>query len=130
MVESVDDSLYFTFIEVAFEVRKKQFTDIPLQHRFVCCIVICDFHYKSRILCILQALESSSTWIIEFQGEEKAAWLRGLVQATYQASVYLHNLFDFFFSGLFYLHWLCLVDAEECCPFVGSSVGGCTWSYK
>ncbi|KAG5388182.1 hypothetical protein IGI04_029723 [Brassica rapa subsp. trilocularis] len=33
-----------------------------------------------------KALESSSTWIIEFQGEEKAAWLRGLVQATYQAS--------------------------------------------
>ena len=89
MVESVDDSLYFTFIEVAFEVRKKQLTDIPLQHRFVCCIVICDFHYKSRILCILQALESSSTWIIEFQGEKKAAWLRGLVQAIYQASVYL-----------------------------------------
>ncbi|KAG2314342.1 hypothetical protein Bca52824_017464 [Brassica carinata] len=33
-----------------------------------------------------KALESSSTWIIEFQGEEKAEWLRGLVQATYQAS--------------------------------------------
>lgn len=52
------------------------------------------------MLCILQALESSSTWIIEFQGEEKAAWLRGLVQATYQASVYLLNLNEFFFSGL------------------------------
>ncbi|CAN8243432.1 unnamed protein product, partial [Cochlearia groenlandica] len=33
-----------------------------------------------------KALESSSTWIIEFQEEEKPAWLRGLVQATYRAS--------------------------------------------
>ncbi|KAJ0228735.1 Vacuolar protein sorting-associated protein 13 [Hirschfeldia incana] len=40
----------------------------------------------SRGTNLRKALESSSTWIIEFQGEEKAEWLRGLVQATYQAS--------------------------------------------
>ncbi|CAH2036004.1 unnamed protein product [Thlaspi arvense] len=39
-----------------------------------------------RGIDLKKALESSSTWIIEFQGEEKAAWMRGLVQATYQAS--------------------------------------------
>ncbi|PPS16895.1 hypothetical protein GOBAR_AA03703 [Gossypium barbadense] len=34
-----------------------------------------------------KALESSGTWVIEFQGEEeKVTWLRGLIQATYQAS--------------------------------------------
>ncbi|GKV06822.1 hypothetical protein SLEP1_g18658 [Rubroshorea leprosula] len=33
-----------------------------------------------------KALESSGTWVIEFREEEKTAWLRGLVQATYQAS--------------------------------------------
>ncbi|KAI6692875.1 hypothetical protein NL676_020585, partial [Syzygium grande] len=34
-----------------------------------------------------KALESSSTWILELQDEEhKAAWLKGLIQATYQAS--------------------------------------------
>ncbi|XVE82332.1 hypothetical protein DITRI_Ditri15bG0139900 [Diplodiscus trichospermus] len=34
-----------------------------------------------------KALESSSTWVIEFRGEEdKMTWLRGLIQATYQAS--------------------------------------------
>ncbi|GMI70230.1 hypothetical protein like AT1G48090 [Hibiscus trionum] len=34
-----------------------------------------------------KALESSSTWVIEFRGEEeKITWLRGLIQATYQAS--------------------------------------------
>ncbi|WVZ12338.1 hypothetical protein V8G54_016868 [Vigna mungo] len=36
---------------------------------------------------IQKALESSSTWILDFQNEdEKANWFRGLVQATYQAS--------------------------------------------
>ncbi|XP_010524589.1 PREDICTED: uncharacterized protein LOC104802610 [Tarenaya hassleriana] len=40
-----------------------------------------------RGMDLKKALESSSTWIIEFQGEEeKTAWLRGLIQATYQAS--------------------------------------------
>lgn len=35
----------------------------------------------------LKALELSSTWILELQDEEhKAAWLKGLIQATYQAS--------------------------------------------
>ncbi|GAV71650.1 DUF946 domain-containing protein/DUF1162 domain-containing protein/Chorein_N domain-containing protein [Cephalotus follicularis] len=34
-----------------------------------------------------KALESSSTWVIEFQNEdEKAIWFKGLIQATYQAS--------------------------------------------
>ncbi|KAK8704101.1 hypothetical protein V6N13_047734 [Hibiscus sabdariffa] len=34
-----------------------------------------------------KALESSGTWVIEFRGEEeKVTWLRGLIQATYQAS--------------------------------------------
>ncbi|XP_022721975.1 uncharacterized protein LOC111279261 isoform X3 [Durio zibethinus] len=34
-----------------------------------------------------KALESSGTWVIEFRGEEeKITWLRGLIQATYQAS--------------------------------------------
>ncbi|KAK8671255.1 hypothetical protein V6N13_037855 [Hibiscus sabdariffa] len=33
-----------------------------------------------------KALESSGTWVIEFRGEEKKTWLRGLIQATYQAS--------------------------------------------
>ncbi|KAJ6768459.1 hypothetical protein OIU74_022180, partial [Salix koriyanagi] len=36
---------------------------------------------------IQQALESSSTWILEFQNdEEKTCWLKGLIQATYLAS--------------------------------------------
>ncbi|KAF5752107.1 hypothetical protein HS088_TW01G00014 [Tripterygium wilfordii] len=36
---------------------------------------------------IQKALESSTTWVLEFRDEEeKAAWLKGLVQATYQAS--------------------------------------------
>jgi hypothetical protein len=35
-----------------------------------------------------QALESSSTWVVEFHDEEeKVTWLKGLIQATYQASV-------------------------------------------
>lgn len=33
-----------------------------------------------------KALESSGTWVIEFHEEDKSTWLRGLVQATYQAS--------------------------------------------
>ncbi|KAE8735933.1 Calcium-dependent lipid-binding family protein isoform 3 [Hibiscus syriacus] len=34
-----------------------------------------------------KVLESSGTWVIEFRGEEeKVTWLRGLTQATYQAS--------------------------------------------
>ncbi|PKI62681.1 hypothetical protein CRG98_016952, partial [Punica granatum] len=34
-----------------------------------------------------KALETSSTWVLEFRDEdEKSAWLKGLVQATYQAS--------------------------------------------
>ncbi|KAL5541456.1 hypothetical protein UlMin_009166 [Ulmus minor] len=40
-----------------------------------------------RGLDIQKALESSSTWILEFRDEEeKATWLKGLIQATYQAS--------------------------------------------
>ncbi|KAI4344734.1 hypothetical protein L6164_011925 [Bauhinia variegata] len=36
---------------------------------------------------IQKALESSSTWILDFQEEdEKAVWFKGLIQATYQAS--------------------------------------------
>jgi hypothetical protein len=35
-----------------------------------------------------QALESSSTWVVGFHDEEeKVTWLKGLIQATYQASV-------------------------------------------
>ncbi|KAH8501006.1 hypothetical protein H0E87_016007 [Populus deltoides] len=40
-----------------------------------------------RGMDIQQALESSSTWILEFQDdEEKTCWLKGLIQATYLAS--------------------------------------------
>uniref|UniRef100_A0A6N2LUY9 PH domain-containing protein n=1 Tax=Salix viminalis TaxID=40686 RepID=A0A6N2LUY9_SALVM len=40
-----------------------------------------------RGMDIQQALESSSTWILEFQNdEEKTCWLKGLIQATYLAS--------------------------------------------
>ncbi|KAJ7955294.1 calcium-dependent lipid-binding family protein [Quillaja saponaria] len=40
-----------------------------------------------RGMDVLKALESSSSWIIEFRDEEeKAIWLKGLMQATYQAS--------------------------------------------
>lgn len=40
-----------------------------------------------RGMDIQKALESSSTWVIEFRDEEeKTTWLKGLVQATYQAS--------------------------------------------
>lgn len=36
----------------------------------------------------VQALESSSTWILAFRDEdEKTSWLKGLILATYQASV-------------------------------------------
>ncbi|XP_017974971.1 PREDICTED: uncharacterized protein LOC18603726 [Theobroma cacao] len=42
---------------------------------------------SSRGMDTQKALESSSTWVIEFRGEEeKVTWLRGLIQATYQAS--------------------------------------------
>ncbi|KAK7264763.1 hypothetical protein RJT34_32373 [Clitoria ternatea] len=40
----------------------------------------------SRGMDIQKALESSSTWILDFREEEKASWLKGLIQATYQAS--------------------------------------------
>ncbi|XP_019431159.1 PREDICTED: uncharacterized protein LOC109338390 isoform X1 [Lupinus angustifolius] len=40
-----------------------------------------------RGMNIQKALESSSTWILDFrEEEEKASWFKGLVQATYQAS--------------------------------------------
>ncbi|KAE9602547.1 putative vacuolar protein sorting-associated protein [Lupinus albus] len=40
-----------------------------------------------RGMDIQKALESSSTWILDFrEEEEKASWFKGLVQATYQAS--------------------------------------------
>ncbi|KAK7291737.1 hypothetical protein RIF29_07114 [Crotalaria pallida] len=40
-----------------------------------------------RGMDIQKALESSSTWILDFRGEEeKACWFKGLIQATYQAS--------------------------------------------
>ncbi|XP_019418850.1 PREDICTED: uncharacterized protein LOC109329610 isoform X2 [Lupinus angustifolius] len=40
-----------------------------------------------RGLDIQKSLESSSTWILDFREEdEKASWLKGLIQATYQAS--------------------------------------------
>jgi len=38
----------------------------------------------------MQALELTSTLVIEFRNEiEKAMWMKALVQATYQASVCL-----------------------------------------
>ncbi|XP_047337153.1 uncharacterized protein LOC124940662 [Impatiens glandulifera] len=47
------------------------------------CIAVC-----IRGMDTHKALESFSTLVIEFQNqEEKASWLRGLMQATYQASV-------------------------------------------
>lgn len=54
---------------------------------------------------LYQALESSSTWIIAFRDEEeKATWLKELIIATYQASVW-HKilLFSSFFIFLFSL---------------------------
>ncbi|XP_059444630.1 uncharacterized protein LOC132176414 [Corylus avellana] len=40
-----------------------------------------------RGMDIQKALESSSTWVVEFHDEEeKVTWLKGLIQATYQAS--------------------------------------------
>ncbi|XP_027330645.1 uncharacterized protein LOC113846496 isoform X2 [Abrus precatorius] len=42
---------------------------------------------STRGMDVQKALESSNTWILDFQGEEeKASWFKGLVQATYQAS--------------------------------------------
>lgn len=44
---------------------------------------------KCYLIYLFQALESSSSLIIEFRGEEeKVVWLKGLIQATYQASVW------------------------------------------
>lgn len=41
-----------------------------------------------------KALESFSTLVIEFRdAEEKGTWLRGLMQATYRASVQYKSLF-------------------------------------
>ncbi|KAF7837665.1 putative vacuolar protein sorting-associated protein [Senna tora] len=46
------------------------------------CIAVC-----FRGMDIQKALESSSTWILDFRDEEeKAIWFKGLVQATYEAS--------------------------------------------
>lgn len=43
---------------------------------------------KYYLIYLFQALESSSSLILEFRGEEeKVVWLKGLIQATYQASV-------------------------------------------
>ncbi|XP_020230234.1 uncharacterized protein LOC109811015 [Cajanus cajan] len=43
---------------------------------------------STRGMDIQKALESSSTWILDFrEEEEKASWFKGLVQATYQASI-------------------------------------------
>lgn len=40
-----------------------------------------------RGMDIQKALESSSTWVLQFRDEEgKVTWLKGLIQATYQAS--------------------------------------------
>ncbi|XP_061360270.1 uncharacterized protein LOC133304277 isoform X2 [Gastrolobium bilobum] len=41
---------------------------------------------STRGVDIQKALESSSTWILDFREEEKASWSKGLIQATYQAS--------------------------------------------
>ncbi|XP_028786889.1 uncharacterized protein LOC114742843 [Neltuma alba] len=35
---------------------------------------------------VQKALESSSTWILDFREEEKVIWFKGLIKATYQAS--------------------------------------------
>lgn len=54
----------------------------------------------------LQALETSSTWVLGFQDEdEKFAWLKGLIQATYQASVQYESLFHIHIFN-FYVHIL------------------------
>lgn len=51
-----------------------------------------------------QALESSSTWVVEFcDEEEKVTWLKGLIQATYQASV-CSKIFFFFFITVCIIH--------------------------
>ncbi|KEH32375.1 calcium-dependent lipid-binding-like protein [Medicago truncatula] len=42
---------------------------------------------STRGMDIQKALESSSTWILDFrEEEEKGCWFKGLIQATYQAS--------------------------------------------
>lgn len=66
---------------------------------------------------LLQALESSSTLIIEFRAEEeKAIWLKGLIQATYQASVrYKISLLDLKCPNLF----ISLVLIFEICIYSG-----------
>ncbi|KAM7259519.1 hypothetical protein ACFE04_015260 [Oxalis oulophora] len=46
------------------------------------CIAVC-----CRGMDIQKALESSTTWVIQFPNEDdKATWFKGLIQATYQAS--------------------------------------------
>jgi hypothetical protein len=46
------------------------------------------YTYEKLNIYLFQALESSSTLVVEFRDEEeKATWLKGLIQATYQASV-------------------------------------------
>lgn len=55
------------------------------------------------VFIFVQALESFSTLIIKFRDEEeKATWSRGLIQATYRASVRCYDLFAYL--CLFFLH--------------------------
>ncbi|XP_048235070.1 uncharacterized protein LOC8261314 isoform X2 [Ricinus communis] len=63
----------------------RQVTEVPMSNvgGSPFCIAVC-----FRGMDIQQALESSSTWILEFHNEEeKIIWFKGLIQSTYQASV-------------------------------------------
>ncbi|KAJ4843890.1 hypothetical protein Tsubulata_025940 [Turnera subulata] len=80
VMESHKSQSYQRYLSMA----GRQVNEVPLSSvggsRF--CIAV-----SSRGIEIQQALESSSTWVLEFRDEEEnAIWLKGLVQATYQAS--------------------------------------------
>ncbi|KAG8658937.1 uncharacterized protein LOC110610326 isoform X2 [Manihot esculenta] len=80
-MESQSSQSYQRYMSMA----SRQVNEVPLSNvgGSPFCIAVC-----SRGMDIQQALESSSTWILEFRNEEeKNLWFKGLIQATYQASV-------------------------------------------
>ncbi|XP_050216889.1 uncharacterized protein LOC126667840 isoform X2 [Mercurialis annua] len=80
-MESQKSQSYQRYLSMA----GRQVNEVPLSNvgGSPFCIAVC-----SRGMDIKQALESSSTWILEFcNEEEKTIWFKRLLQSTYQASV-------------------------------------------
>lgn len=83
----------------------------------------CCFSHFPKNEFLLQALESTSTLIIEFRdNEEKAAWLKELVQAIYRASVLLLlSLFNCLVFSIITITTIPWCSFVYCSPFPGQA---------